>query len=288
MPPPGLAPRLLRLPPILHKQRPRPATSWSKAPRGLFVLPRVNGIFTVPSISPSPPSRQRSDRSTFRAGRNLPDKEFRYLRTVIVTAAVYRGFGSQLAPLPLTFRHWAGLSRYASALCAFAATGVFGKQTPEPGHCGPLTLHRLAASRYTRRPFSRSYGANLPSSLTEVLSPTLVFSTSPPVSVCGTGARPLARGFSRRYGVNPYGSGCPSPYTRLSVIAPVDLPADAPYRLGGPKARNLAPRVPPSLVTVTCGTGIFTRCPSPTALALGLGPPNPQLISMAAEPSGIR
>ena len=31
-----------------------------------------------------------------RAGRNLPDKEFRYLRTVIVTAAVYRGFNSNL------------------------------------------------------------------------------------------------------------------------------------------------------------------------------------------------
>ena len=31
---------------------------------------------------------------TIRAGRNLPDKEFRYLRTVIVTAAVYRGFDS--------------------------------------------------------------------------------------------------------------------------------------------------------------------------------------------------
>ena len=36
------------------------------------------------------------------------------------------------------------------------------------------------------------------------------------------------------------------------------------------------------------GTGILTRCPSPTAQALGLGPPHPQLISMAAEPSGIR
>ena len=34
----------------------------------------------------------------FRAGRNLPDKEFRYLRTVIVTAAVYWGFGSELRP----------------------------------------------------------------------------------------------------------------------------------------------------------------------------------------------
>ena len=35
-------------------------------------------------------------RYTIRAGRNLPDKEFRYLRTVIVTAAVYRGFNSML------------------------------------------------------------------------------------------------------------------------------------------------------------------------------------------------
>ena len=36
------------------------------------------------------------DRYAFRAGRNLPDKEFRYLRTVIVTAAVYWGFNSHL------------------------------------------------------------------------------------------------------------------------------------------------------------------------------------------------
>ncbi len=40
--------------------------------------------------------RQRGDRYAIRAGRNLPDKEFRYLRTVIVTAAVYRGFKSEL------------------------------------------------------------------------------------------------------------------------------------------------------------------------------------------------
>jgi hypothetical protein len=40
--------------------------------------------------------RQRPSRYSIRAGRNLPDKEFRYLRTVIVTAAVYRGFDSML------------------------------------------------------------------------------------------------------------------------------------------------------------------------------------------------
>jgi hypothetical protein len=39
--------------------------------------------------------RHRRSRYAIRAGRNLPDKEFRYLRTVIVTAAVYWGFDSQ-------------------------------------------------------------------------------------------------------------------------------------------------------------------------------------------------
>ena len=97
------------------QRAPRPMTSWSKAPRGLFVLSWVARIFTGPSISPSPSSRQCPSRYAFRAGRNLPDKEFRYLRTVIVTAAVHRGFGSGLAPLPLTFRHWAGVSPYTSA-----------------------------------------------------------------------------------------------------------------------------------------------------------------------------
>ncbi|KAJ3678909.1 hypothetical protein LUZ61_021171 [Rhynchospora tenuis] len=43
-----------------------------------------------------PLPRQCPDRYAFRAGRNLPDKEFRYLWTVIVTAAVHRGFGRQL------------------------------------------------------------------------------------------------------------------------------------------------------------------------------------------------
>ena len=59
---------------------------------------RVNGIFTANSISLSPWLRQCGSRYAIRAGRNLPDKEFRYLRTVIVTAAVYRGFNSELRP----------------------------------------------------------------------------------------------------------------------------------------------------------------------------------------------
>src|SRR3546814_7157837 len=56
--------------------------------------------------------RQWGSRYAIRAGRNLPDKEFRYLRTVIVTAAVYWGFNSELALLLLTFQHRAGVRPY--------------------------------------------------------------------------------------------------------------------------------------------------------------------------------
>ena len=90
----GLAPSGLCLPPILHIRCPGSALSCSKGSRGLSVPLRVDGIFTATTISPSSRPRQCPDRYTIRAGRNLPDKEFRYLRTVIVTAAVYRGFGS--------------------------------------------------------------------------------------------------------------------------------------------------------------------------------------------------
>ena len=84
------------LPPILHIACPTSMLSCSEGSRGLFVPLRVSGIFTASTISPSSWLRQRPDRYTIRAGRNLPDKEFRYLRTVIVTAAVYRGFNSTL------------------------------------------------------------------------------------------------------------------------------------------------------------------------------------------------
>ena len=91
------------------------------------------------SISLSPCLRQRGSRYAIRAGRNLPDKEFRYLRTVIVTAAVYWGFSSELAPLPLTFQHRAGVRPYTSS-CDFAEPCVFSKQSPPPGLCPPPLL----------------------------------------------------------------------------------------------------------------------------------------------------
>ena len=60
-----------------------------KGSRGLSVILRVRGIFTTATISPGHWLRQCISRYAFHAGRNLPDKELRYLRTVIVTAAVY-------------------------------------------------------------------------------------------------------------------------------------------------------------------------------------------------------
>ncbi|KAI3479191.1 hypothetical protein L1887_58812 [Cichorium endivia] len=86
------------------------------------------------SISPSLSPRQCPDRYAFRAGRNLPDKEFRYLRTVIVTAAVHRGFGRRLP-------------------C---------HQSPGPGHCDPLCEEAPLLPKYPfvegRSSFSWEYG----------------------------------------------------------------------------------------------------------------------------------
>jgi hypothetical protein len=94
--PPILADQLQSLPPILHMLDQIPMPGYSKGSRGLSVPIRVSGIFTAATVSPSPMLRQRPNCYTIRAGRNLPDKEFRYLRTVIVTAAVYWGFDSKL------------------------------------------------------------------------------------------------------------------------------------------------------------------------------------------------
>ena len=142
---------LRSLPPILRIIEPSPTAGYSKAPRGLFVLPRVGRIFTANSISPGSSLRHCPSRYAIRAGRNLPDKEFRYLRTVIVTAAIDRGFGSQLAPVPLTFRHRAGVTPYTSA-CALAESCVFGKQSLGPLICDHLALPGLAGSRYRGTP----------------------------------------------------------------------------------------------------------------------------------------
>ena len=138
MTPHKLTPMLQSLPPILYINHRNPISDYSKALRGLSVQSRVIRIFTYTTISPGPMLRQRPNRYAIRAGQNLPDKEFRYLRTVIVTAAVHWGFDSMLAHLLLTFQHRAGVSSYTSSF-DLAQTCVFGKQLLGPILCGSIS-----------------------------------------------------------------------------------------------------------------------------------------------------
>jgi hypothetical protein len=126
-----LAAPLQSLPPILHRSVHSPMQSYSKGSWGLSVLPRGDCIITNISTSLSLGRRQCGHRYAIRAGRNLPDKEFRYLRTVIVTAAVYWGFDQELALHHLTFQHRAGVTPYTSTF-VFAECCVFNKQSQPP------------------------------------------------------------------------------------------------------------------------------------------------------------
>ena len=155
-------------------------SSCSKGSWGLSVLPRVKGIFTPSATSLSPIPRQWGSRYAIRAGRNLPDKEFRYLRTVIVTAAVYWDFNQELAPHHLIFQHRAGVTPYTSTF-VFAECCVFIKQSQPPVYCNPFTLCAQAhqATRAYLIPKLRYQFAEflLPSSLKRLrilISPTCV------------------------------------------------------------------------------------------------------------------
>src|SRR5205085_10861556 len=98
--------RCRRPPQGAHRRRPATRSietettvpACSKGASGLSVLLRVGGIFAATTTSLSSSLRQRSTRYTIRAGRNLPHNEFRYLRTVIVTADIHGDFGSKLRP----------------------------------------------------------------------------------------------------------------------------------------------------------------------------------------------
>ena len=136
--------------------------------------------------------RQWGSRYAIRAGRNLPDKEFRYLRTVIVTAAVYRGFGSPLRSeeltdslnLPAPGRRQTLYVVFATSQSpVFLVNSRYPLLSATPNSSGSKSLH------HQRHTFSRSYGVNLPSSLTRVVSSALVCSTHLPASVYGTVTR---------------------------------------------------------------------------------------------------
>ena len=171
--------------------------SCSEGSQGLSVPPRVRGICTPTPFSLSPQLRQCESRYAFRAGRNLPDKEFRYLRTVIVTAAVYWGFGLELHPPygeltpPLNLPAPGRPQPLYITLMVLQRPVFLINSRPRQFSATLLSFRSEFPHPYTYRghAFFRSYGVNLPSSLTGVLSSALAFSAHLPVSVCGTGTR---------------------------------------------------------------------------------------------------
>ena len=103
----------------------------------------------------------------------------------------------------MTFQHRAGVSPHTSSY-DLAETCVFGKQLLEPILCGPY--------RYGL-PLLRTYGVNLPSSLTTLLPLVLGFSPHPPVSVYGTGTFTLDSSFSRQCEIIDFGTISSLPIT---------------------------------------------------------------------------
>ncbi len=140
----------------------------------------VLGLCTQTPGSPDSGLGQWGPRYAIHAGRQLTGKGLRYLKTVRVTAAVHGSF-TRLNP-GFRYPHWAGVTGYTHPY-GLAAGYVFVKQSGPPSHCDPSSLHKEGDGH----PFSRSYGANLPSSLGRII-PERPWATHPgaPVLVLGT------------------------------------------------------------------------------------------------------
>ena len=133
-------------------------------------------------------------------------------------------------------------------------------------------LGLFAAASRRRLPLSRSYGVNLPSSLTVILPPALGFSPHLPVSVYGTGTVQTIAAFlgswlthfptSVRYA------------SRLRIIERICQLYSYLACRGIPFPLVLSLCVP--TVLLYCSTGISTCCPSATSFDLALGPDLPR------------
>ncbi|KAL2224738.1 UNVERIFIED_CONTAM: putative protein ORF91 [Sesamum indicum] len=154
-------------------------------------------IFTDMSISPSLLSETVPRSLRLSCGSELTDKEFRYLRTVIVTApftgASVAGSPVIRSPTSLTFRHWAGVSPHTWSY-DFAETCVFGKQSPGAWSLRPPLV-----------PFCLKVVRAFPGSMAWV--------TSAPVA---PGARTLARGI---FSTPSYPEKAGAPY----VLEPITI-----------------------------------------------------------------
>ena len=122
-------------------------------------------------------------------------------------------------------------------------------------------LDLFSAAHSREHPFSRSYGVNLPSSLTTLLPLALEFSSYLPVSVYGTGTH----------------------YTIAAFLASVPVHFPTNFQSLTARATNawLVPSQSVPLLKYFDGYGISTVCASATPLGLTLAPDLPG----ADEPS---
>ena len=110
-----------------------------------------------------------------------------------------------------------------------------------PLFCHPFLFQAFLLFAYSGSSFSRSYGCNLPSSLTRVFPRTLGFSPRLPVSVYGTGGYCLARSFSWQCGIHQFVTiSCNSPSCLCFQVQ--GFPSVPTYSLGRalPFARSCA------------------------------------------------
>ena len=116
-------------------------------------------------------------------------RNFRYLRTVIVTAVIHQCLTLELAQESITFWHWTGITRYTSSY-ELAASCVCDKQFPPS-----LSLRsRLLGTGLISK--VRPLICQVPYPL--IISIILVFSTTPQVSDLSTGYIKIKfRSFSR-------------------------------------------------------------------------------------------
>ena len=164
----------------------------------------------------------------------------------------------------MTFQHRAGVSSYTSSY-DFAETYVFGKQLLGPILCDQSCDWHL---------FSRSYEVILPSSLTKVIPPVLLFSNRPPVSVCGTGTQCISSSFSRQREFMYFVTIFAPHHQSLLIIWRTSLPNPTPDLATHFHPRGYTILLRPCLDSwsTLSGTGISTCCPSSTSFDLNLGP----------------
>ena len=130
-----------------------------------------------------------------------------------------------------------------------------------------LGLFSAALSR--GHPLSRSYGVNLPSSLTTLLPLALGFSPHLPVSVCGTGALSIHMAFLAFSPPLRSKPALPHSFSRHGA-SPTSLLMFGPFRPGQPTPGFSYLHV--SLCLNFGGYGISTVCASATPFGLVLAP----------------